>query len=64
MLVLSRKRNEKIVVMTPNGEEIVFCVLEIRADRVRIGVEAPKDHAIHREEIIQAIRAEKTAGAV
>lgn len=61
MLVLSRKRDEKVVIVTPSGDEIVVCVTEIRGDRARLGVEAPKNYAIHREEVIQAIRAEGAA---
>lgn len=64
MLVLSRKRNEKIVIVTPSGEEIVVGVIEVRGDRVRLGMEAPRDHSIHREEVMQAIRAEQSAQPV
>lgn len=46
MLVLTRKRDQSIVV----GEDIVITVLEVRGERVRIGVEAPKDVAIVRTE--------------
>ena len=60
MLVLSRRRNEKLVIVTPKGEELVVCVIDVRGDRVKLGVEAPADHAIHREEIMQAIQAEQS----
>ncbi len=48
MLVLSRRRMEEIVV---NDGEIVITVVEIRGDKVRIGVSAPKGTPIHRREI-------------
>ena len=55
MLVLSRKKNESIVV----DDAIVITVLEIRGDKVRLGIEAPKDVSIHREEVYQAIQRER-----
>ncbi len=45
MLVLSRKRNEQIVI----AENIVITVVEIRGDKVRLGIEAPKDVPVHRK---------------
>jgi carbon storage regulator len=51
MLVLSRKKNEKIII----NESIVITVVDVRGDRVRIGIEAPRDIPIHREEIHDAI---------
>lgn len=51
MLVLSRKRNEAIVI----NNEIVVTVIEIRGDKVRLGVEAPKDVPVHRQEVFEAI---------
>ena len=52
MLVLSRKMNERIVIA---GGEIVLTVVSIRGDKVRIGVEAPKDISVHRGEVQDAI---------
>ncbi|SFI35344.1 carbon storage regulator CsrA [Planctomicrobium piriforme] len=54
MLVLSRKKNESIVI----DERIVITVVEIRGDKVRLGIEAPRDVAIHRQEIYDALRRE------
>lgn len=54
MLVLSRKKNESIVV----NDSIVITVVEIRGDKVRLGIEAPRDVPIHRSEIYAAIHAE------
>ncbi len=47
MLVLSRKRGERIVI----GDEIEVVVLEIRGDRVKLGFEGPKEIPIHRKEV-------------
>lgn len=44
MLVLSRKRDESIVI----GDDIVLTVVEIRGDKVRLGIEAPKEIPVHR----------------
>ncbi len=52
MLVLSRNTDEKIHI----GENIILTVVEVRGDRVRIGIEAPRDVAVHRHEIFEAIR--------
>lgn len=53
MLVLSRKKNESIVV----NDAIVITVVEIRGDKVRLGIEAPRDVPIHRSEVYAAIQA-------
>lgn len=55
MLVLSRKKSEAIVCTTPAGETITFMVVEIRGDKVRLGVEAPEEVAVHRSEVHEAI---------
>ena len=51
MLVLSRKKNEQIVI----DDEIVITIVEIRGDKVRIGVEADKKIPVHRREVWLAI---------
>lgn len=52
MLVLSRKRNESIVI----DGNIVVTVVDIRGDKVRLGIEAPKEVPIHRSEVYDAIK--------
>ena len=52
MLVLSRKKNESIVI----DDRIVITVVEVRGDKVRLGIEAPRDVPIHRSEVYDAIR--------
>ena len=59
MLVLSRKKNESIII----NEHIVVTVVEIRGDKVRLGIQAPKDIPIHRSEIHAAIHCEQEATA-
>jgi len=51
MLVLSRKKNESIII----NDDIVVTVVEIRGDKVRLGVEAPKEMPVHRREVFDAI---------
>ena len=54
MLVLSRKRSQKIRI----GDSIVVTIVDVRGDKVRVGVDAPKEIPIHREEVYEAIRHE------
>jgi carbon storage regulator len=51
MLVLSRKKGESIVI----NNDIIVTVIEIRGDKIRLGVVAPKEVAVHREEVYEAI---------
>lgn len=57
MLLLARNIGETIVV----ADEIKITVLQINGKQVRIGVDAPKDVAVHREEIYQKIKVQKTS---
>jgi carbon storage regulator len=59
MLVLSRKKNESIVI----DNNITIVVVEIRGDKVRLGVEAPKEVPVHRREVFEAIRRQQLAAA-
>jgi carbon storage regulator len=54
MLVLTREREQRIMI----GDDIVLTIVDIRGDKVRIGIEAPKAILIHREEVYDSIRAE------
>jgi carbon storage regulator len=54
MLVLSRQRDESIVI----GEDIVITIVDIRGDKVRLGIEAPGEVPVHRQEIYEAIQRE------
>lgn len=55
MLVLSRKKDEKIII----GDNITLMVIEIRGDKVRLGIEAPKEVTVHRQEVYEAIKREQ-----
>ena len=57
MLVLSRKKNESIVI----NNDITIVVVEIRGDKVRLGVEAPKEVPVHRREVYDAIKRNELA---
>jgi carbon storage regulator len=58
MLVLSRKKNESIVI----NNDITIVVVEIRGDKVRLGVEAPKEVPVHRREVYDAIHRAANSG--
>jgi carbon storage regulator CsrA len=51
MLIISRKKNESIVV----NNDIVITVVEIRGDKIRLGIVAPRDAPVYREEVFEAI---------
>jgi len=57
MLVLSRKKNESIII----NDHITVTVIEIRGDKVRLGIEAPKDVTVHRREVYDAIQSQAKA---
>lgn len=59
MLILTRRADERIFI----GDDITLCVLDIEGNRVRLGLEAPKDVAILREEIHERYTAETTENA-
>ena len=59
MLVLSRYRDESIYI----GDDIIITVVDIRGDRVRIGVQAPPDVSVHRQEVYEAIKSEREPGS-
>ncbi len=51
MLVLSRKKNESIVI----NDDVVITVIEVRGDKVRLGIQAPREIPVHRKEVRDAI---------
>ena len=55
MLILSRRKDESIMI----GEDVELIVVEVRGDRVRLGIAAPKDVPVHRREIYDAIKRER-----
>jgi carbon storage regulator len=54
MLVLSRQRDESIVI----GDNVVITIVDIRGDKVRLGIEAPGEIPVHRQEVYDAIQRE------
>ena len=59
MLVLSRKRNESVVI----NDQIVVTVIDVRGDKVRLGIQAPRDVPIHRSEVMAAIQRAQAVAA-
>lgn len=59
MLVLSRQRDESIMI----GDNIVITVVDIRGDKVRLGIDAPKEVPVHRQEVYEAIQRENSRNA-
>ncbi len=55
MLVLSRRQDERIII----DDNIVITIVEIRGDTVRLGIDAPRDIPVHREEVYHAIQRTK-----
>jgi carbon storage regulator len=56
MLVLSRQRDETIMI----GDDIEITIVDIRGDKVRLGINAPREVQVHRKEVYEAIRRENT----
>lgn len=58
MLVLSRKKNESIII----ADDVEIVVVEIRGDKVRLGINAPKEIPVHRKEVWEAINRDQDHG--
>ena len=59
MLVLSRQKNETIMI----DDNIEITIADVRGDKVRLGIDAPKNIAVHRREVYEAIQRQKTEGS-
>ena len=59
MLVLSRQRDESIII----GDNIVITIVDIRGDKVRLGIQAPTEIPVHRQEVYEAIQRENARAA-
>lgn len=57
MLVLSRHRDESIMI----GDDVVITIVDIRGDKVRLGIKAPQEITVHRQEVYDAIKRENEA---
>ena len=58
MLILTRRAGETVMI----GSDITITVLGVKGNQVRVGINAPKDVAVHREEIYERIQSEKASG--
>ena len=58
MLILTRRAGETVMI----GSDVTITVLRVKGNQVRIGINAPKDVAVHREEIYERIQSEQNAG--
>ena len=59
MLVLSRQRDQSIMI----GDDIEITIVDVRGDKVRVGINAPRQVSVHRKEVYEAIRRENEGGA-
>ena len=59
MLVLSRQKDESIII----GDNVEVTIVDVRGDKVRLGITAPKDVPVHRREVYEAIQREKAEKA-
>ena len=60
MLVLSRRRNESIVI----SDNIIVTIVDVRGDKVRLGIDAPTEIPVHRREIYEAIQKENQRSSI
>jgi carbon storage regulator len=59
MLVLSRQRDESIII----GDNVVVTIVDVRGDKVRLGIQAPAEVSVHRREVYEAIQRENRRAA-
>lgn len=59
MLVLSRQRDESIII----GDNVVITIVDVRGDKVKLGIDAPQEIPVHRREVYEAIRRENEQAA-
>ena len=59
MLVLSRQKDESIII----GDDVEITIVDVRGDKVRLGITAPREISVHRREVYDAIQREKEAKA-
>lgn len=59
MLVLSRHRDESIMI----GDDVMITIVDIRGDKVRLGIDAPQEIPVHRQEVYEAIKRENQKSA-
>ena len=60
MLVLTRRKNQSIVI----GDDIVVTVLEVKGDQIRLGITAPRDVQVYREELLSALKEANTSAVL
>ncbi|MFC1676444.1 carbon storage regulator CsrA [Planctomycetota bacterium] len=58
MLVLSRQKDESIMI----GDDVEIVIVDVRGDKVRLGITAPREISVHRREVYEAIQREKEKG--
>ena len=59
MLVLSRQKDESIII----GDDVEITIVDVRGDKVRLGINAPREISVHRKEVYEAIQREKAQKA-
>ena len=60
MLVLSRQRDESIII----GDNVVVTIVDVRGDKVKLGIDAPREVSVHRQEVYEAIQRENRQAAL
>jgi carbon storage regulator CsrA len=59
VLILTRKVDEKIKIITKSGEVITVMVVEASSSKAKLGIDAPADYRIYREEVLEQIKSQK-----